>query len=67
MRMSLQKYNTLLNLRGKLQQLNQLSFQYVQINRKFPLEELDDIQADDLVRIYENLLNDAKKLKNENE
>ncbi len=61
--LKVEKFNHLLELRAKLQQLTQLSFQYSQINKQYPLDNLTSDEADQLIKIYTKILEETQNLK----
>jgi hypothetical protein len=58
-------YYTALKLRDILQSINQKSFTFVQVNKKYQLDRLDDNQLKEVVKIYSDILNEIKSLLNE--
>lgn len=52
----------LLRLKGFLNEINHISYSYSKIGKETPFDNLDNEKANQLVEIYENLLNQVKGL-----
>ncbi len=57
MKPKLNTMNRLLTLRSVLQVISQESFNYATLNRQYPLAGVSDMEADELLRAYEEILN----------
>lgn len=63
MKIEPQTYRKLTQLRNKLQQITQISFNYSMINRNYPFESLDEKQAQEVIKMYKDCLDEFKNLK----
>ncbi len=52
----------LLKLKGFLNEINHISYSYSQMGRNYPMNSMSDDKAKQLVKIYENLLDQVKSL-----
>lgn len=52
----------LLRLKGFLNEINHISYSYSQMGRNYPMNTMSNEKADQLVNIYENLLDQVKSL-----
>lgn len=58
-------YNLLRKLRDKFKIINQISYNLAQIDKRFPIEELDEQSLPDLLRVYYDFYNEIEKGRNE--
>lgn len=62
--MNIQKYNKLRKIRDAFKKITQLSFNISQIDRRFPIDTLDEKSYDPMLKVYEDFvkeLSDAQK------
>ena len=52
----------LLKLKGFLNEINHISYSYSQMGRNYPMNSMSDDKAKQLVKIYENLLDQVNSL-----
>ena len=52
----------LLKLKGYLNEINHISYTYSQIGRNYPMNNIDDKQAKQLITVYEDLLSQVRSL-----
>ena len=66
---SLEKYSKLIALRNLLKEVQQLSWNITQLDKKFPMEKAEDIGYDKLILAYikfeEDILNISEKFEAE--
>jgi len=54
--MNIQKYNKLRKIRDAFKKITQLSFNISQIDRRFPMDTLDEQSFDPMLKVYEDFL-----------
>ena len=54
--MNIQKYNKLRKIRDAFKKITQLSFNISQIDRRFPIDTLDEQSFDPMLKVYEDFL-----------
>lgn len=66
--MKIELQTRLLKLKGILNDISHASFSYAQISKQYPMHNLDDEKAKQIILAYENIISDVKSLimKNEN-
>lgn len=52
----------LLDLRQKLSALGDISFNFSQLNRRYPINDLTELQASAIIETYESYLDQALKI-----
>jgi len=57
---NLKTLDRLLKLRDELSRISDLSYRYTLIKRKYPIESIDENTAQQLIGIYERMLEEAK-------
>lgn len=65
MNIQVKTYRELARLRNLLQQITQISFTYNATNKRYPFERLDEEQAQELIQIYNDLIDQVNSLKSE--
>ena len=55
-KMNIQKYNKLRKIRDAFKKITQLSFNISQIDRRFPIDTLDEQSFDPMLKVYEDFL-----------
>lgn len=55
-KMNIQKYNKLRKIRDAFKKITQLSFNISQIERRFPIDTLDEQSFDPMLKVYEDFL-----------
>lgn len=55
-KMNIQKYNRLRKIRDAFKKITQLSFNISQIERRFPIDTLDEQSFDPMLKVYEDFL-----------
>ena len=55
-KMNIQKYNKLRKIRDAFKKITQLSFNISQIDRRFPMDTLDEQSFDPMLKVYEDFL-----------
>jgi len=60
--MDIELQSKLLRLKGFLNEINHISYSYSQIGRNFPMNNLSDEKAKQLIKIYSDLLEQSKSL-----
>ena len=54
-------YNLLRKLRDKFKIINQISYNLAQIDRRFPIDELDDQSLPNLLEVYKDFYKELEK------
>jgi len=62
MKTDLATYRKFTFLRDVLQQITQISFTYGMTNKRFPVDRLNKNEMDDLIKLYEDLVQRVKNL-----
>lgn len=52
----------LLRLKGFLNEINHISYTYSQMGRNYPMNEMDDEKATQLIKVYTDLLDSVSNL-----
>lgn len=60
--MNIELQAKLLKLKGSLNEINHISYSYSQIGRNYSMNTMSDDKAKQLIKIYENLLDQVKNL-----
>jgi len=60
--MNIELQAKLLKLKGFLNEINHISYSYSKLGKNTSFDELDNIKANQLIEIYNNLLNQVKVL-----
>jgi len=66
--MNIELQTKVLKLKGILNDISHASFSYSQLTRQYPMHNLDDEKAKQIITAYESIISDVKNLimKNEN-
>lgn len=67
MKLSIATTKRLLDLRTKLNSISEISWQFSILNKKYPIDQLDEQSANELIETYRQLIADITNLKSENE
>ena len=62
MKTDLETYRKFTFLRDLLQQISQISFTYGMTNKRYPIDRLNNQQLQELIKLYEDLINRIKNL-----
>jgi len=60
--MTLQTREDIFRIRNLLQQISHISFTFSNLSKKYPIENLTEEEARDVLRAYINLIFDTKKI-----
>lgn len=60
MEATIETTNKLLKLRSVLDRINQVSFSYYTINKKFRMDSLNEEQCNEIIRTYQDLIQSTK-------
>ena len=60
--MKQETFTRLLDLRQKLSTFGDISFNFSQLNKRYPINDLTELQASAIIETYEHYLDQIKKL-----
>lgn len=60
-KLSIDKLNELLKLRNLLHVLNQQTFSYATLNKKYPIETITSDDAEVMIQAYKDILDNIRK------
>lgn len=65
--MNIELQTKLLKLKGILNDISHASFSYSQLTRQYPMHNLDDEKAQQIITAYESIISDVRNLIMKNE
>lgn len=60
--MDIELQSKLLKLKGFLNEINHISYSYSQLGRNYPMNEMSNEKAKQIIKIYEDLLSQVSSL-----
>ena len=65
--MKIELQTKLLKLKGTLNDISHASFSYAQLTKQYPMHNLDDEKAQQIINAYESIISDVRNLIMKNE
>ena len=60
-KMNIEQYNKLRKIRDSFKKITQLSYNISQIDRRFPIESLEDESIEPMLKVYNDFYNELKQ------